>query len=531
MIKLQLNQNKGVHVLEVTENEAILLPRLSDKKRSFLGWNIYKDLNYGFMNIATDKDTMLHSIFTDGPAYILESHFRGVPEDCHDERCHFRRYVVDVFLENAVASTGEFRIENVNYVLYYFGDLPVQDIKTTVSHTSKWRGGAYKDVAYFTTSDITVKWESEKPIDASITRKKVATLLLCFGKWGMSYNEIEKRTSDEIIIPDQSFQALADGVPACVSANFYNGLQLEEELSDKNPAMLTVKAEEELTNIDFGKLLTRFAVMADSHIGIRYEWKNYDWLYGVFTHLEMLHKSAPFDFVLSLGDNIDDGYAATYQTDYNIYLDEIKKLTICDSICPIDNRQSGKIPHYELQGNHDTSMDTRFFNKKLWYSENKDGEKVAFIAFSTKYGGYPAVDFSVAHEYSSYRSYGIIIEDMLEFVEKSIIEAKQNGVSHIILCNHFGISQALSAPILPETGLGKIEALCKKHGIKLYLNGHEHNRNFTLFKYNGLYDYDVSMTCDKYAVFEIYEKYAKVTVYNTADNSINRIDVIDLCDE
>ena len=82
-----------------------------------------------------------------------------------------------------------------------------------------------------------------------------------------------------------------------------------------------------------------------------------------------------------------------------------------------------------------------------------------------------------------------------------------------------------------EIHLKRVAELCKKHGIKLYLNGHEHNRNFTLFKYNGLYDYDVSMTCDKYAVFEIYEKYAKVTVYNTADNSINRIDVIDLCDE
>ncbi len=530
MIKLELKQNEDCKTLEVTENESVLLPRLSEKKPSFLGWNIYKDLNYGFMNISTDRNTTLHSIFTDGPAYILESHFLGVPEDSHDKRSHFRRYVVDVFLENAVASSGEFRLENVNYVLYYFGDLPIEDIKTTVNHTTKWRGGAYKDVAYFTTSDITVKWESEKPIDASATRQKIATLLLCFGKWGMSYNEIAKRTSDEIIIPDQSFESLADGRPACVSANFYNGIKLEEKPSDKNPAMLTVISKEELKNIDFGKLITRFAVMADSHIGVRYEWENYNWLYNVFAHLEELHKSSPFDFVLSLGDNIDDGYAATYQTDYDIYLEEIKKLTICDPLNPIDNRQLGKIPHYELQGNHDTSMDTRFFNKKLWYSQNKDGEKVAFIAFSTKYGGYPAVNFSVAHEYSSYMSYGIIIEEMLEFVEKSILEAKKNGALHIVLCNHFGISQQLSAPILPETGLGKIESLCKKYGIKLYLNGHEHNSNFTLFKYKGLYDYDVSMTHDKYAAFEIYEKYAKVTVYNTTDNSINRIDVINLCD-
>ncbi len=529
MVKLQLFEMGNQQSLNVAKNETILLPRLQDKGRSFLGWNIYKDLNYGFMNISADRDTTLYSVFTDGPAYILESHFRGVPEDSHDERCHFRRYIIDIFLENAVASCGEFKIENVNHVLYYFGDLPVPDIESTVTHTTKYRGGAYKDVAYFTTSDVTVKWQSKKPIDATKTRQKIATLMLCFGKWGMSYREIEKRSSDEIIIPDQSFQASADGSPACVSANFYNGVRLEEELSDKNPATVTVKSQEELPDIDFGKLLTRFAVMADSHIGVRYEWKNYDWLYGVFAHFEELHHSAPFDFVLSLGDNIDDGYAATYQTDYNIYLDVIKKLTICDPVNPIENRQAGKIPHYELQGNHDTSMDTRFFNKKLWYSENSDGKKVAFIAFSTKYGGYPAVNFNVAHEYSSYRSYGIIIDEMLEFVEQSIIKAKQNDAKQIVLCNHFGISQALGAPILPETGLGRIENLCKKYGIKLYLNGHEHNRNYTLYKYNGLYDYDVSMTCDKYAVFELYEKYAKVTVYNTADNTLERIDVIDLC--
>lgn len=528
MLKLQLVNGDNLQSLQVAKNENKVLPRLQNNGKSFLGWNNYKDLNYGFMNISADRDTTLYSVFTDGPAYILESHFRGVPNDNYDNRAHFRRYVVDVFLENAVASYGEFKIENVNYILYYFGDVPVPDIKTTVSHTTKYRGGAYKDVAYFTTSDITVKWQSEKPIDATKTRQKIATLLLCFGKWGMSYKEIEKRNSDEIIIPDQSFIATAGETEACVSANFYNGAQLEQEISKQNPAAVTVKSQEELPDIDFGELLTRFAVMADSHIGIRYEWKNYDWIYGVFSHLETLHKNTPLDFVLSLGDNIDDGYAATYQTDYDIYLDIIKKLTICDPVNPIENREAGKIPHYELQGNHDTSMDTRFFNKKLWYSENDKGKKVAFIAFSTKYGGYPAVNFSVAHEYSSYMSYGIIIDEMLEFVEKSVITAKQNGATHIVLCNHFGISQALGAPILPETGLGKIEELCKKYDISLYLNGHEHNSNYNLYKYNRLYDYDVAMTHDKYAIFELYENYAKVTIYKTEDNTVERIDVINL---
>ena len=36
------------------------------------------------------------------------------------------------------------------------------------------------------------------------------------------------------------------------------------------------------------------------------------------------------------------------------------------------------------------------------------------------------------------------------------------------------------------------------------------------------------MTCDKYAVYEIYEKHAKVSIYNTSDNSLARIDVVEL---
>lgn len=525
MIKLQLVDGDNREFLDLQKDETVLLPRLTANGRSFLGWSNYDGLKYGFMNASVDCDTTLYSVFTDGPAYILESHFRGVPEDSHDARSHFRRYVVDVFLENAIASCGEFKIENVNYLLYYFADLPVPNITSTVTHTTNLRGGAYSGVSFITTSDITVKWQSEKPVDATETRKKIATLMLCFSKWGMRYSEIEKRTSDEIIIPDKSFKAFADDKPAYVSANFYNGFVLEEELLKENPAYLTVQSEKELLNIDFGKLLTRFAVMSDSHIGVRYKWENYDWLYGVFSHLESLHKETPLDFVLQLGDNIDDGYVTTYQTDYNIYLDILKKFTICDPVNPIENRKNGKIPHYELQGNHDYSPDTRFFDKKLWYSPNG---KVAFIAFSTKYGGYPAVNFSVAGEYSSYRSFGIIIDEMLTFVEKSIIEAKENNAEQIVLCNHFGISQALGAPVLPETGLGKIEALCKKYNIKLYLNGHEHNPDFTLYKYNGIYDYDVAMTKTKYAVFEMYEKCVKATIYNTSDNTVNRIDVIEL---
>lgn len=458
------------------------------------------------------------------PMYVLESHFRGVPDDAKDKRCHFRRYVVDIFLENAVSSSGEINLKNVNEIFYYFGNLPVENIITEVVDETDQRGGAYNGTAFFTTTDITVKWQSDTPVDAKNFRQKIATILFCFSKWGMSYSEVENLSSNEILIADLSKNSFVDGEIAEVKPMVYKGVQMQENIPYKTPTFCTVKNENELVDINFGTRLSKFAVLSDTHIGARYGWSDYNWLYGVFKNLEKIHNESPLDFVLQLGDNIDDGYALSYKSDYAVYLEEIKNLVICDAENPIVGRAKNKIPHYEMWGNHDTSPETRFLKQHLWFSENGNGEKTAFISFFAKYGGYPAVkDLGV-----SYKSYGIITDDMVEFVEKSIIEAKVNYAKHIVLCSHFGISQDLEAPILPESGLGKIENLCKKYNIKLFLSGHEHNKDYTLRKYNDLYNYDAAMTRDKYAVFEVYEKYAKVTVYNTADNSVDRIDVIKL---
>lgn len=528
MVKFRLVCDGKSQVLEVPEKQPASLPRLESEGRSFLGWNRYAALPYGYMSASATVDTTLHAIYTDGPAYILESHFRGVPKDDQDERCHFRRYVIDVYLEHAVADRGEFRVENCNHILYYLGHVPVADVKTTVEAVTDQREGPYHGEGYITTSDITVHWESKQPIDATNHRQKIATLLLCFSKWEMNYGEIERRTSDEIIVPARSFAAMAGEQPALVSANFYNGIVLEEPPRTEAAALVTVGSEDELPEINFGAPLARFAVLADSHVGSGYKWKDYEWLYGVFAHLERLHQTAPLDFVLQLGDNIDNGYANTYQPDYETYLDVIRRLTICDPEHPVEACKPGTIPHYEIQGNHDTSMDLRFFRQKLWYTENAAGEKVAFIAFFSKYGGYPAVNFSVSKSGISYKSYGILADEMVDFVEQSIVAAREQGAKHIVLCSHFGIAQDLAAPVLPESGLGRIEQLCEKYNVRLYLNGHEHNKPYALRKYHNLYDYDAAMTRDGYAVFELYERYAKVTVYRTTDHAVDRIDVIEL---
>ena len=456
------------------------------------------------------------------PKYILESHFKGVPDDDKDKRCHFRRYIVDVYLENTIASSGSLKLKNVNEVIYYFGNLPLCGIDVSVNAETNERGGAYNGVGFFTTTGITISWQSKTPVNAVKSKQKIATLMFCFSKWGMSYNEIESRRADEIIIPDKNFNALADDKPAIVSELNYSGAFIENVKPHNNPAFKTVKSEYELEDLNLGECYCRFAVFSDSHVGRRYNFENYNWLYGAYQNLEKIHNNTPLDFVLELGDNIDDGYIKTYKEDYEFYLNVVKKLNLCDAENPVEGRANGKIPHYEIWGNHDTSPDTRFIKKKLWFAENANGTKTAFITFFSKYGGYPAVkDLGV-----SYKSYGILTDDMVDFVEASVIKAKQSGAEHIVLCSHFGISQDLEAPILPESGLGKIELLCDKYNIKIFLSGHEHNRDYTLRKYNNIYNYDASMTKDKYAVFELFKDFAKVTVYKTDDNSVSRIDVL-----
>lgn len=299
----------------------------------------------------------------------------------------------------------------------------------------------------------------------------------------------------------------------------------------------TVNVVKDAKNEGEWTVLSRFGVMSDSHIGKRYNWANYDWLTNTFNHFEQIHNEAHLDFIISLGDNIDDGYANSYATDYATYLELIKGLEICDPENPIDDREDGKIPHYELCGNHDPiggqtdsdgNLKVRFFKNRLWYTENENGEIVAHIGFFTGYGGYPLYNFTYSNSYASYKSYGIVDDEMVKFVENSIIEANQKGAKHIILYNHWGISQDVGAPMLPESGLAKIASVCEKYGVKLYFNGHEHNTQYTLRRYNDIYDYDVSMTSQKHAVVEITSLRAKITIYNTSDNSVYREDVIPL---
>ncbi len=508
--EIKLIDGDRERILLAEPNRPTALPRPSDEGGIFLGWSPYPTLTYGSMSIIPHGDSRLYALRAES-AYRIESHFRGDVDDCVGKRCQFRRYVIDVYLDNSSASEGRLKLELGGDFLYYLGNVPLDGVELTVTDKTDRRGGAYCEAAYFTTSELTLEWRGEPTGEP---KRHIAQIMLAFGAWGMSYAEIERRTSDDIVKPTRRF-AEAGGAPIPVSANFYAGAR---------PELLPEPYVSDVPeDADLGELLTRCAILADSHVGVRYEWESYDWLDGIYAHLAAIHEETPLDFVVELGDNIDDGYAQTYERDYEIYLKQVKKLTICDAENPIENRREGTIPHYEIKGNHDTSDDTRFFGRKLWYS-GRDGHKVAHIAFDTSYGGYPAVNFAVAGNYDSYRSYGILRDDSVEFVEKSILAAEAAGAEQIILYNHFGIAQDLIAPILPESGLGKLDLLCKKHNIRLYFNGHEHNPDYTLRRYGSLFDWDAAMTHDAYATLDLYSRGAVVRIFDTTSHQLLRSD-------
>ncbi len=529
-ISLTLNNDGYTEVITASANTMIELPRVAKEGKTFLGWNCYPVLTYGFMNYLPYEDTTLYAIYTDQPSYIVESYYRGDVNDYTGRKAHFRRYVVDIYLENVKAKSGHFRINNSNSLFYYLGYVPTDGITVSVNATTNTRGDAYTDSAFFTTSDIVVDWKSNNELDTTCSKHRIVRLMLAFSKWGLGYAHLARLTSDEVLNPAYEDNATAGDNTAYISANFYTGVRPMEIFPAIEKDEKVVSSEQLIIPQNPGELLARFAVLSDSHIGVRYKWENYKWLYNTYEDIEKIHSETPLDFVLQLGDNIDDGYAATYRQDYDIYLSTIERLRICDAANPIEGREEGKVPHYEMQGNHDTSLDTRFFRNKLWFTESKSGKKVAYIGFFVNYGGYPAVNYTVAGTYKSYRSYGVISEETITFIEESIAEAKEKDAQFIVLCSHFGIAQDLVAPILPESGLGRIGLLCKQSGIKLYLSGHEHNIPYTLRKYNDVYNYDAAMTHDRYAVCEIWENCVLMKIYDTAKRVLVRTDLIDLTD-
>lgn len=531
MSTVKLNCKYGVlpngDIIEKLPFRDVLLPIPEKCEKTFLGWSETQFPDVLRTNFNEDRNAEFTAVFTDEPAYILQTHFRGDVNDYTGARCHYRRYVLDVYTENSDAESGTFKLNTDNGFLYYLGYVPTDGVILSVdAPVTRFEGSNWDTADDYRTKYVRVNWKCEKAQKSGSGRRKIARIMFYFSRFGIGYSEIVSRPASSILFADKDYVQKIGENSAKISTNLYFGPMDEKTSSKEDFEDFFIKPSADTAPEE--NVISRFAVMSDSHVGVRYAWENYGWLDNAFRGIEEVHSKTPLDFVVQLGDNIDDGYAETYKTDYALYLEKIKGLKICDAQNPVENRALGTVPHYEMQGNHDTSPDTRFFRNKMWFTENTDKKRVYYIAFFANYGGYPLVKYPITGDYKTYRSYGIISDETVEFVQKSVDEAVKNSAVHIVLLCHFGISEKLFAPILPETGLGKIALICKKHNIKLYFNGHEHNADYSLYNFNGIYNYDAAMTSDSYAVVEIKSNSATVRIYNSLDNSLKRTDELPL---
>ncbi len=256
--------------------------------------------------------------------------------------------------------------------------------------------------------------------------------------------------------------------------------------------------------------LSRFVMMADTHVGTLPNAKSHGFVTQMYENINKQHAANPFDFVVSLGDNIDYGYDSgsglnkESKEDYNIYLELIKGLTICDPVNPYGEKMdSSKIPHYELKGNHDPSVYTRFIGscdsqltplgtvdtsltprENMWYVTSKSGKKTAYISAQALYAEFPRM--------SGTNAYGKIIDVVVDEVEANLKEAKAAGAEHIVFFCHFSLAHI--DHVIDEQGRVALLKLFEEYGVETYFNGHEHANLQTALDYatmNGVYNVSV----------------------------------------
>ncbi len=254
--------------------------------------------------------------------------------------------------------------------------------------------------------------------------------------------------------------------------------------------------------------LSRFALMADTHVGTLPTAASHGFVTQMYENLNKAHAANPFDFVVSLGDNIDYGYdagssmTADSKKDYEIYLELIKGLTICDPVNPYGEKMdTSKIPHYELKGNHDPSVYTRFIGscdsqltplgtvdtsltkrENMWYVTSKSGKKTAYLSAQALYAEFPRMN-------NQTNAYGKVIDVVIDEVEANLKEAKEAGAEHIVFFCHFSLAHI--DHVIDEQGRVALLNLFEKYGVETYFNGHEHANLETALNYatmDGVYN-------------------------------------------
>lgn len=218
----------------------------------------------------------------------------------------------------------------------------------------------------------------------------------------------------------------------------------------------------------------KFAICTDIHVNAnenqKYHWWNPDTGQFDFTGIERAFgymDSRKYDFLISLGDNINDGYMGTYalMVSEKNSLDSILKDKATDTI------------FFFLSGNHDTHINVPRFTGNGVFSVRG----VNFISFYATYITL-SQDPTVAG--------GIVSDETLQWLDDVLTE--HEGEINIVMC-HFPLGDGnLNYAILDsyttaggETGDGHrddVIQILESHNVHLYLSGHCHAQTWPIYQ-------------------------------------------------
>lgn len=218
-----------------------------------------------------------------------------------------------------------------------------------------------------------------------------------------------------------------------------------------------------------------FIVMSDLHIGTELDGWNEGYLDALMTEIE----SRDTDFVIGLGDLIDDGYTEdeTSLAQLATYNAAISGLTM---------------PVYTLQGNHDSGMSGISTQQVI------DIDGIRLICFS---GSPLALD-------PPYDNNGQLSEANLTWIETQLQEAENRKC---VLACHYPLSTDIWGHIPPAYGGTDLLNLCTEYNVNVYISGHAHDNT-------AAGDYVISGVHNFHADGSIFSFTMNFTVYTIYTN-------------
>lgn len=301
-------------------------------------------------------------------------------------------------------------------------------------------------------------------------------------------------------------------------------------------------------------VLTSFAIMTDTHIG-RYEngssyytdesgktlystsadiqaaWKADPEGYLTGSHkgiikslqaITLLAQQGKIDFLVNCGDIIEAGYNYTADESnrcwqaYQYVLNQSGVNNAFYSVASGAKAESGKLPYYEIVGNHDPSFSLvvdnsyAFLTNCLWYTENANGDKIANVSFSCNYN----------------QGQGYITDSNLKILETNLRAAANSGATQILVYNHYPVYHA-TAGLTDETK-ESVEKLCSEYGAYLYMSGHVHNADWAVTTNGTLNNVDIGwgvgygsqVLGGTYAIVTVTDKRAIYNIYKMDESDI-----------